>query len=262
MQLSVIAGQMPIVLDIQQNIRQILALLEQTRPNKLLVLPEGAISGYQDDLSFLTHIDTAQLAKAIERIADAVVARRVHLVVGSCLWEEQQWWNAGIYFAPDRQRFIYRKVNLATNERGSMSAGSELPVFPMRFEQGQITVGIQLCREIRFPEQWRYLAMQGAELFLYLTNAANPKERTYIWRSHLISRATENQRFLVGANVAHARQHCPTLIIAPNGEVLDEVEPGSTALLRRTLDLSKNANWYLDQCRTDVLAVRSTREKA
>jgi omega-amidase len=105
------------------------------------------------------------------------------------------------------------------------------------------------------------LAMQGAELFLYLTNAANPKERTYIWRSHLISRAAENQRFLVGTNVAHACQHCSTLIIAPNGEVLDEAEFGSTTLIRQKLDLSHNANWYLNQCRTDILAVRSTREK-
>lgn len=260
MHITVVAGQMPIVLDMQQNLRQILALLEQTRPDELVVLPEGAISGYQDDLSFLARIDTAQLEETIEQLADTVVARKIHLVIGSCVWEAQQWWNAGIYFAPDRQRFIYRKINLAMHERRYMSAGSELPTFPMRFQQGQITAGIQLCREIRFPEQWRYLAMQRAELFLYLTNASNPHERTYIWRSHLISRAAENQRFLVGANVAHARQHCPTVIIAPNGEVLDEAELGSTTLIRQTLDLAQNADWYLDQCRTDVLAVRSMRE--
>ncbi|MGH2506675.1 MAG: carbon-nitrogen hydrolase family protein [Ktedonobacteraceae bacterium] len=258
MQLRVITGQMPIVLDIQQNISQILTVLEKAQPNDLVVLPEGAISGYQHDLSFLASLDTMRLAEAIEHLADVVVARCVHLVVGSCVWEERQWWNAGIYFAPDRQRYMYRKINLATHERSFMSAGSALPIFPMKFKQGQVNVGIQLCREIRFPEQWRYLAMRGAELFLYLTNTANPKERTYIWRSHLISRAAENQRFLVSASVAHARQNCPTLLIAPNGEVLDEVDLGATACLRQKLDLTQNANWYLGQCRTDVLAVGST----
>ncbi len=256
MQLSVIAGQMPVVLDIQQNVRQILALLEQTHPDELLVLPEGAISGYQDDLSFLAHLDPMQLTEAYQRIADAVVACQVHLVVGSCVWEEQQWWNAALYFAPDGQRLIYRKVNLATRERSCMSAGSALPVFPMNFKQGQIKAGIQLCREIRFPEQWRALAMRGADVFLYLTNAANPREQPGVWKSHLISRAAENQRFLVSANIAHAQQHCPTVLIAPKGAVLVEAEPGATTLVRRTIDLTENADWYLKQCRTDVVTVQ------
>lgn len=258
MQLSVIAGQMPVVLDIQQNVRQILALLEQTHPDELLILPEGAISGYQDDLSFLVHLDLAQLAGAYERIAETVVARQVHMVVGSCLWEEQQWWNAALYFAPGGQRFIYRKINLATNERGWMSVGSDLPVFLMNFKRGQIKAGIQLCREIRFPEQWRFLAMQGAEVFLYLTNATSLYAIANVWRSHLISRAAENQRFLVGANVAHNNRHCPTLIIAPNGAVLaEEANPNATTLVRNTIDLTQNADWYLEQCRTDVVAVQS-----
>ena len=258
MQLSVVSGQIPIVLDIQQNVRQILALLEQTGPDELVVLPEGAISGYQDDLSFLARLDPAQLADAYEQVAEAVAARQVHLVVGSCLWEEQQWWNAAISFTPDRQRFIYRKINLATNERDSMSAGSELPIFSMHFKQGQVRVGIQLCREIRFPEQWRYLAMQGAELFLYLTNATSPYAVANVWRSQLISRAAENQRFLVGANVVHNNRHCPTLLIAPNGGVLaEEADPDATTLMRRTIDLTQKADWYLEQCRTDVVAVQA-----
>src|ERR1019366_3961180 len=143
-----------------------------------------------------------------------VVERRVHLVVGSCVWQEGQLWNTAIYFAPDGRRFVYRKVNLAIHERKYMSAGSELPVFPMYFEQGHIIAGIQLCREIRYPEQWRYLAMQGIDVFIYLTNAINPVVPPTVWRSHLVSRAAENQRFLLSANVAHPLQHCPTMIIA------------------------------------------------
>jgi predicted amidohydrolase len=88
-----------------------------------------------------------------------------------------------------------------------------------------------------------------------LTNAINPAVPPNVWRSHLISRAAENQRYVLSANVAHARQHCPTMIVAPTGETLSEAVPAQTTLLRATLDLGKNTDWYLSQCRTDVIAL-------
>jgi hypothetical protein len=36
---------------------------------------------------------------------------------------------------------------------------------------------------------------------------------------------------------------------------LDEALPEQTTFLRATLDLRKNADWYLNQCRTDVIAL-------
>jgi hypothetical protein len=45
------------------------------------------------------------------------------------------------------------------------------------------------------------------------------------------------------------------MIIAPTGEPLAEALPEHTTLLHTTLDLRKNTNWYLNQCRTDVIAL-------
>ena len=59
-------------------------------------------------------------------------------------------------------------------------------------------------------------------------------------RSHLISRAAENQRFLLAANVADLDQHCPTMAISPRGEVHGELAPGATGVLRVTLDLDRS----------------------
>ncbi|WP_250006993.1 carbon-nitrogen hydrolase family protein [Actinoplanes sp. M2I2] len=118
-----------------------------------------------------------------------------------------------------------------------------------------IRAGVQLCREIRFPEQWQYLATAGAQLFVYLTNAANTREVPGVWRSHLVSRAAENQRFLASANIAHPDQHCPSLMVSPRGEVLGELPIGHTDLLRRTVDLEQTGDWYLRQRRRDVLSV-------
>ena len=69
-------------------------------------------------------------------------------------------------------------------------------------EGGPLTIGVQLCREIVFPEQWQHLADAGAQVFVYLTYAANPRMPAGVWRSHLISHAAANQRFVIAANVA------------------------------------------------------------
>ena len=114
---------------------------------------------------------------------------------------------------------------------------------------------VQLCREIRFPEQWHCLARQGAQVLIYLTYAANPAEPPGVWRAHLISRAAETQRFVLAANVAHGAQHCPTMIVSPRGQVLAEAPAGIAATLERTIDLADTRDTYLRQQRDDVVSI-------
>jgi predicted amidohydrolase len=165
------------------------------------------------------------------------------------------WYNTGMCYSHNKDEiFIYRKINLATHERGYFQAGAELDVFPIKINNESINIGIQLCREIRFPEQWRTLALNNADVFVYLTNAVTGNN-IEVWRSHLISRAAENQRFLISSNVAHPLQHCPTMVISPNGSVLDEIISEEEQYIRLKLDLSEVSNWYLDQCRTDIVEI-------
>lgn len=255
MYISVAVAQFPIVLDIAQNMAQIRRIIEEVQRDELVVLPEGAISGYAENIEFLAHIDKGHLAEALSELEMHVQRRGIHLVVGSCLYEDEGWWNAGLYLSPQGKCFTYRKVNLAMHERGHMRAGAELPVFELQFAEGNAIIGLQLCREIRFPEQWRVLAHHGAQVFIYLTNAINAQKQLAVWRSHLVSRAAENQRFLLSANTAHAMQNCPTMIIAPDGSVLQEVVSEQRTILRATIDLAMVSQWYLDQCRNDVVAL-------
>lgn len=177
----------------------------------------------------------------------------VHLFCGSLLCDHGAWSNAALYISPRGTRWAYRKINLAMNERGRLDAGSELPTLQLHLDGGPLTVGVQICREIRFPEQWQHLAGAGARALIYLTHAANPAEPPGVWRSHLISRAAENQRFVLAANVADPHQHCPTMIISPRGEALAELNPGDTAVLRTTIDMDEATDWYLGQRRQDIV---------
>lgn len=249
---SVVVAQVPVSWDTATNRTTFREVLDETRPGEVVVLPEGLLSGYGDDLSPLDSLDPDEVTDAVRYAAGLAERKQVDVFCGTLLPVPGGWCNAGLYFPACGAYQEYRKVNLAVHERGRLVAGDRLPTYDVA---GAGTVGMQLCREIRFPEQWQHLAAAGAQLFVYLTNAANSREPAGVWRSHLISRAAENQRFLVSANIAHPDQHCPSLVLSPRGEVLGELPAGRPGLLRHTLDLTEARDWYLGQRRRDVVAV-------
>jgi hypothetical protein len=92
---------------------------------------------------------------------------------------------------------------------------------------------------------------------LHLNNAVGDDSWQPVWKSHLVSRAAETQRFVLSANNAATRQVCPTLAVAPDGQVMGEVVSEKLEFLRLALDLTRVSNLYLDQRRTDVVAIKS-----
>jgi predicted amidohydrolase len=253
MMASLTVAQFSITWDIKRNLELISEVLTEARHDDIVVLPEGALSGYGPDLSVLDDLDTPALAHAMDRVADLAQQQAVHLFCGTLLFDQGAWSNAAVYFSPSGTRWIYRKVNLAMNERGRLEAGTELSTLSIPMADGHVGLGVQICRDIRFPEQWQHLASSGAQAFIYLTHAANTAEPAGVWRSHLISRAAENQRFVLAANVADPHQHCPSMIISPRGEVLAEVTSGDTAVIRSTIDFEQCSNRFLGQRRQDLL---------
>ena len=253
MGISVAVAQVPICWSVESNLETILAAIEDVDDGTLLVLPEAALSGYDDDLSGLGDLDPGELIRGRNVIAAAASERGVHVLCGSLLFDREQWWNAAMYFSPSGRTWTYRKVNLAMHERGRLAAGSTLPTLDLDLPTERVTVGVQLCREIRFPEQWRSLARQGARVLIYMTYAANPTQPSGVWRAHLISRAAETQRFVLAANVAHSHQNCPTMIISPRGEVIAEAFTPEPTILRHEIDLTDIRDDYLRQQREDLV---------
>lgn len=251
MVISVVAAQFP-VLSIRENLVSMRAVLEQTRVGDLVVFPEGAVSGYSTDVAFLKQICRQELQASLDRLRNEAMERKITIWAGACLRENGQWFNTACGFTPTGQMHVYHKINLAVHERGVLMAGDDLPVFELSTPMGVVSVGVQICRELRFPEQWKALARHGAQAILHLNNAVGDDRYQPVWRSHLVSRAAETQRFVVSVNNAAPQQVSPTLIVAPDGQVMGECVSALPQMLRVSLDLSQVSNWYLDQSRTDL----------
>ena len=252
MRISVAVAQVPVIWSVESNLATILAAIRDVDEGTLLVLPEAALSGYDDELSGLGDLDPDEIDRGRDVIANTAAELGVHVLCGSLVFDQEHWWNAAMYFSPSGSSWLYKKVNLAMHERGALAAGSALRTLHLSLPTGPVIAGVQLCREIRFPEQWRSLAFQGASVLIYMTYAVNPAQVAGVWRAHLISRAAETQRFVLAANVADSDQHCPTMIISPRGDVIAEASDSTPTILRRWIDLTDVRDDYLHQQREDL----------
>lgn len=74
-------------------------------------------------------------------------------------------------------------------------------------------------------------------------------------RAHLISRAAETQRFVIGANNAAQDQTCPTMIVSASGEPLAVLPLGDESAAIASVDMSLVSDWVVSQARDDVVSV-------
>lgn len=99
----------------------------------------------------------------------------------------------------------------------------------------QATIGLSICYDLRFPELYRNLVAQGADIltvpaaFTYVTGEAH-------WQVLLRARAIENQCFVIAANQGgqHSESRATwghSCIISPWGDVLAEVAQGEGVAL-------------------------------
>ena len=249
------AVQIAVSMDVAHNVAALETLLEPLVPGTLVVAPEGALSGYFSEPGFVARIDRGATHWAFQRMQSLIRRKRIHLVVGACVLEDEQWLNSSFYFGPCGETARYDKVNLAQSERGTFAPGNALPVIDIVVDGQPVRLGIQMCREIRYPEQWRALAVQGAQVIAYVNNAVGSTHGDALWRAHMISRAAEIQRFVVGANNAATDQTCPTMIVSPSGQILSQVEIGANGTAMAELALAETSDWVLSQAREDVVKV-------
>lgn len=97
------------------------------------------------------------------------------------------------------RRGVYRKTHLFdtdfTRESDKVAAGIVLPA-PIETPFGRI--GMNICYDVRFPEQARALALAGCDVLVYPAAWVDGPQKVAQWRTLLAARAIENELFVAG----------------------------------------------------------------
>ncbi|WP_062261593.1 carbon-nitrogen hydrolase family protein [Endozoicomonas arenosclerae] len=125
----------------------------------------------------------------------------------------------------DKIHLFNADVSDGTNryrESDDYSAGSDLEVIDMDFAR----TGLSICYDVRFPELYRKLRSEGAEIYTVPSAFTKVTGQAH-WEPLLRARAIENQCYILAANQGgiHPNQRETwghSMIISPWGEVLAE----------------------------------------
>jgi deaminated glutathione amidase len=175
------------------------------------------------------------------------------LVAGSVVErveEDEKLRNTSVLFDPDGVvRAVYRKIHMFDVEVGGVvyresdveTPGDEIVVA----DAGDLKLGLAVCYDLRFPELFRIMAVEGAQAFTLPSAFTVPTGRAH-WEILIRARAIENQAFVVAAG--QVGRHPPdhesyghSMIVDPWGAVLAAAEDEQEQVVVADLDLEAQA---------------------
>jgi deaminated glutathione amidase len=230
----------------------------------VVVLPEkwNAIGGIDDLHEAAEPIEGGESVRALADWA----SRLGVTIVGGSITERREGReklsNTCVVLDPDgRLTAVYRKIHLFDVEVGGKvyrESEAEEPGDEAVVAQAEgWPVGLTVCYDLRFPELFRVLALEGAELVTVPSNFTLATGRDH-WHVLLRARAIENQVFVAAAaQVGEVRPGRPSygrsLVADPWGIVLCEAPDEETVV---TADLDRSR---LRRIRRDLPSLASRR---
>jgi deaminated glutathione amidase len=191
--------------DVVANERQVLGLLEEavTEGVDLVALPE--VWPLQGSATLIREAAEPIPGPRTDRIAEFAARHHVWLHGGSVLERDgERIFNTSVLF--DRSGELvatYRKIHLfdadppgavPSRESSVFSAGDQVVTAETEFGR----VGLSICYDLRFPELYRALAVQGATI-MFVPAAFRFETGVDHWEPLLRARAIEDQVYVVAA---------------------------------------------------------------
>ena len=101
----------------------------------------------------------------------------------------KSYYNLGFCIESGKIAGTYRKTHPFGQEKSYFCSGDT--IMPIRLEKNKITIGLEICYELRFPEVARKLSLAGADILVTIAEFPNPRE--HHWKTLSTARAIENQ---------------------------------------------------------------------
>jgi predicted amidohydrolase len=199
-------------------------------------------------------------------LAEIASELKIHLLAGSILEQipgGEKSYNTSLLFDPTGKIIAsYRKIHLfdvdlangvSLRESDTRAHGDAIAIG----RSDLCTMGLSVCYDLRFPELYRDLTRQGAQL-IFVPAAFTAYTGQAHWEPLLRARAIENQAYIIapgqfGQSRSSFETHGHTMIVDPWGKILAELPKGAGAVVA-DIDLD-----YLEKVRAELPALNHRR---
>lgn len=202
----------------------------------IVCFPELFYSGYHLSALELQRLAEDFDGKLIKEISKAAKENNVYVIGGFAEATELkgQMFNSA-FFIDNKGELIgsTRKVYAWGDEKLKFRDGNKFKVFDT--ELGKI--GIMICYDAEFPEPMRIMALKGAELVFVPSVWSFVAERR--WHVDLAGGALYNLMYTAGINTWDDGSCGSSMVVGPDGEVVDLAPTDKEFVLYSEIDLDK-----------------------
>ena len=217
---------------------------------QLLVLPENFAFMGRHELDKLKIAEEEGSGKIQQTLSNLSREYKLWVVAGTVPLKAPDgrvWASSLVFDAQGVQVARYDKihlfdVNISDTEKHEESKTYAPGNTPVVIDTPIGRLGLSVCYDVRFPELYRELVNQGAEVFTMVA-AFTATTGAAHWHALLRARAIENMSYMLASNQGgvHAsgrETYGHSLIVSPWGEVLSEIKYG-TGLIFSNIDLEQ-----------------------
>ena len=233
--------------DVDANLTRAQELLETAAAGgaHLAALPEN-FSFLDREGNKLQAVEDLRKGRAIQMLRESAHRHQMFIVGGSVpLAAGSKVTNTCIVFGPDGTILAqYNKIHLFDiqlddahdfQESRYIAPGTQMA----SFVAGGHQMGLSICYDLRFPEMYRRMALDGARV-LFVPSAFTWRTGAYHWTPLLRARAIENLSYVVapaqqGQHNAQRESFGHTMIIDPWGQILAQA-PDKECVIFADLD--------------------------
>jgi omega-amidase len=179
------------------NLKHYDELLESLSETDLILLPEMFQTGFSMNTTIL--VEKMENSFSISWLRHKAKEKNAAFYTSLIIEENGNYYNRGVFIEPSGKTTSYDKRKLfgMADESNHFTAGTkEVIVDYLGWK-----INLQICYDLRFPENCRNGEINGEPLYDLLLYVANwPEKRIHHWSALLPARAIENQCYVAGLN--------------------------------------------------------------
>jgi predicted amidohydrolase len=223
MLMKIALGQMSAKFDKAANLDRMAAFAAEAASAgaDLLVLPECAMVHTPDPRTPLGPLAEPVDGPFVSALADMARRRRLAIVCGvyESISGSEKAYNTAVALGPDGALVgAYRKIHLfdafGFRESDRIVPGDGETVV---FELAGMTLGLQTCYDVRFPELARHLVARGAEVIVQPTAWAHGVLKESHWETLVRARAIENTCYVAACDQILQNLSGNSMLVDPMG---------------------------------------------
>lgn len=172
-------------------------LLSAVSGTDLILLPEMFQTGFSMNVAALA--EKAENSPGIDWLKKQAAEKQAAFYTSLIIEENGQYYNRGVFVEPDGKISTYDKRKLfgMADESIHFTPGTKETIV----EYLGWKINLQICYDLRFPENIRNGEIDGKPAYDLLLYVANwPQRRIQHWSALLPARAIENQCYVAGLN--------------------------------------------------------------